>query len=224
VIKKNYPCTRIKKQKMDKNLKAIAYFLFIIMSCSINAQTNYSFDYKFLIKSSHSPINKSQFLINSENPKYIMYKYNDDISKLYDYENNEVIMLNHKTDPNKNIYNFVSSQKLTSQNRFITDDIIVEKIGENKYLIQYSRIFENINSKIKLTIKLKPWDKDLIRFYYSDLGDDIDKMLLSSLKEKLNGNYDFIIESYTIDYKNGFKVTNSIKNVEKINLKIALQN
>ncbi|MGE8512363.1 MAG: hypothetical protein ACN6N7_06620 [Chryseobacterium culicis] len=153
-----------------------------------------------------------------------MYKYNDDISKLYDYENNEVIMLNHKTDPNKNIYNFISSQKLTSQNRFITDDIIVEKIGENKYLIQYSRIFENINRKIKLTIKLKPWDKDLIRFYYSDLGDDIDKMLLSSLKEKLNGNYDFIIESYTIDYKNGFKVTNSIKNVEKINLKIALQN
>ncbi|MBB6332390.1 hypothetical protein HNP24_003382 [Chryseobacterium sediminis] len=208
---------------MDKNSKAITCFLFLLISFGINAQTNYTFDYKFLIKSSLSSVNKSELIINSENPDYVMYKYNDEISKLFDYENNEVIKLNHKTEPSKSIYKFISSQKLSLQNGLIVDDIIVEKISENKYLIECLLTNNSIKTKIKLTVKLKPWDKDLIRFYFTDLDDDTDKRLIASLKAKLNGNYNFIIESYTMDYK-GIKISNSIKNIEKVLLKIAFQN
>lgn len=189
----------------------------------MKAQSNYTFDYRFLIKSSLSAINKSQFLISSENQNHIMYQYQNKTAKIFDNENNKFIELHHKTEFDKNIYQFISSQKLTGSH-FIIDNITVEKIGENKYLIKCFRSFENIKQVIKITVKLKPWDKDLIRFYYSDLGGDVDKRLISSLKEKLNGNYHYIIESHTIDYKNGFKMTNSIKEIEKIKLQIAFQN
>jgi hypothetical protein len=40
------------------------------------------------------------------------------------------------------------------------------------------------------------------------------------LKEKLNGDYNYVIENYIVDYKNGFLRQYKIDKVEKINLKI----
>ncbi|WP_126653127.1 hypothetical protein [Chryseobacterium aureum] len=207
---------------MDKNSKAIIYFLFLLISFSLNAQSHYIFDYKFLIKSNLSTIDKSQFLINSENPNYVMYQYHDKAAKIFDHENNEVIVLNHNTEFNRNIYKFISSQKFNPQNRFIADDIIIEEKGDHQYLIEWYQAIENRKTKIKLTVKLKPWDKDLIRFYFSDLDDGLNKRLVESLKEKLNGNYNFIIESYTINYGKGYRFSHSIENLEEIRLKIVL--
>ncbi len=42
---------------MYRNSKVIIYFLFLLIGFSMKAQSNYTFDYKFLIKSSLSPIN-----------------------------------------------------------------------------------------------------------------------------------------------------------------------
>jgi len=151
-----------------------------------------------------------------------MYLYNNNKAKLFDHKNGKVIKFNHKIEFKKNIYEFISSGKLTPNDELYVDHIIVEKIVENKYLIQCFPTRENKKSNLELTVKLKPCNTDLIRFYFLDLSNNIHKNLIASLKEKLDGNYNFIIESYKTDYKNGFKINNAIKKIEKVNFKILL--
>ena len=204
-------------------MKYVYSVFFLIIIFLGKAQTTYTFDYKFLIRINNDFANKSQYLINSENSNYCMYEYNNE-GKLFNYGSDEVTKFNHKIESGKSAYTFISSQKLTPNNELDIDHTIVEKIGENKYSIKCFSKLDNKKASLEITAKLKSQDKDLIRFYFSDLSESVHKKLIASLKEKLNGNYNFMIESYKIDYKNGFKISNSIKNVEKINLKMTFQN
>ncbi|OVE54402.1 hypothetical protein B0E34_19120 [Chryseobacterium mucoviscidosis] len=117
-------------------------------------------------------------------------------------------------------YKFTNSETYVTKDEKIINNIIVEKLDENKYLIKCFENEKSEKSNLELTLILKPKNVDLIRFYFLDLSNNIHQKIISKLKEKLNGDYNYVIENYIVDYKNGFLRQYKIDKVEKINLKI----
>lgn len=211
-------------------IKKIYSFIIFAIAVSINAQTNYTFDYRLDINNNHSfqsakkNNTKISYLLNSKNPNYIIYLYPNKNGQLSDHEKNIVRGFNYSTDiNNKTTYQFFQHRSFRPADERKINHIIVEKIAENKYSIKCYPKKRNKTPNLELEVYLKPFGEDIIRFYYLDLSKNIQEKLTRSLKEKLDGNYNYVIESYTVDYKNGAISNNSLEKIEKINLKIAPQ-
>ncbi|PVV50795.1 hypothetical protein [Chryseobacterium sp. HMWF035] len=199
--------------------------LLLIFSVSyINAQT-YSFDYKIVFSSYNEKNKKNEtnmsYVLNTQNPFYHMQMFNNKNGVLHDYKEKICDMHFFRFyNQDKIKYKFTNSETYITKDEKIINKIIVEKLDENKYII---KCFENEKSEkpnLELTLILKPENVDLIRFYFLDLSNNIHQKIISKLKEKLNGDYNYVIENYIVDYKNGFLRQYKIDKVEKINLKI----
>ena len=206
-------------------MKNIIRIFVLLIGFGVNAQT-YTFDYNLKIRNikpkGKSKISTGQYIFNSENPNYRIY-INNDKGVLYDSERNIIGDFLYQKKSNKTIYQFTSFKDFLSGDERMIDHIIIEKIDENKYTIKCYPTEKNKHTNLELVISLKPAEKDLIQFYYLDLSNNIHSRLLKSLKDKLDGNYNYIIENYTTDYKNGIKTRNYIDEIQKINLKITPQ-
>ncbi|WP_312391991.1 hypothetical protein [Chryseobacterium sp.] len=209
--------------------KILAFISFTII-INTYAQTTYNFDYRLDINNEHSnhsiknnKINMS-YLFNSKNPNYILYLYPGNHGQISDYEKNIARRFNYFTDlNNKTTYQFTQHLRFRPTDEIKINNIVVEKIGENKYSIKCYPRKKSKNVNLELEVHLKPYSEDFIKFYYLDLSQNIHEKLTNSLKEKLNGNYNYIIDHYTVDYKNGAISTDTLEKIEKINLKIAPQ-
>ena len=199
----------------------------LLIGFSVYAQS-YTFDYKINFNSYNDKtkvsINESSYIINSKNPLYEMHLF-DKNGRLWDHENNLLRIFNYNKVNNKSIYEFTSYQrKLILDNEKVINHIVVNEINKNHYSIKCFPKKENRNANLEMIVKLKATDEDLIRFYYLDLSYTIKNKLIESLKEKLNGNYNYIIESISVNYKKNSSKSNShVTGVEKLNLKITPQ-
>jgi len=199
--------------------------LILFIGLSIHAQI-YTFDYKINFNSYNEKTkvstNESSYLINSKNPLYEMHIFEKN-GRLCDYENKTLRYISYNKV--NNIYQFYSYQrKLMLGNDKLIDHIVVNEIAKNHYSIKCFPKKANKNAKLEIIVKLKAADEDLIRFYYLDVSYDMKNELIGRLKEKLNGNYNYIIESFSVNYrKNDTKSNSYITSAEKVNLKIMPQ-
>ncbi|MCI3937453.1 hypothetical protein MQX03_09580 [Chryseobacterium aahli] len=207
-----------------KNRIIITFILLIALS--IHAQS-YTFDYDLKIRcvnpKGKPKISTGQYILNSDNPNYKMHIRQDKTGVLIDkIDSEKYIMYDflHSKISNKNFFNFYPSREISYSDNKLIDHIDVEKIGENKYFIKCYPTKKSKHTNLEIIVNLKPIDKDLLRFYYLDLGDSIRQKLIDSLKEKLEGNYNYLIESFSTNYRNGYKTESYIDGIEKINLKI----
>ncbi|WP_313000512.1 hypothetical protein [Chryseobacterium gleum] len=211
-------------------IKKILVFISLTIIVNIYAQINYNFDYRLDINNEHSNQSiknnkiKMSYLFNSKNSNYILYLYPDNRGQISDHEKNIVRRFTYFTDiNNKTTYQFTQHLSFHPIDEKKINHIVVEKIGENKYSIKCYPKKKNKKTNLELEVRLKPYNEDFIKFYYLDLNQNIHKKITNSLKEKLNGNYNYIIDHYTVDYKNGATSTDTLEKMEKINLKIVLQ-
>ncbi|WP_394665480.1 hypothetical protein [uncultured Chryseobacterium sp.] len=204
-------------------MKKIIFLIIFVISYT-NAQT-YSFDYKIKFvnyKKNKNDLQDCFYFVNSQNPNYSMYLYHNKNGAIRDCDKNicNVHKFEYMQNYEFNKYRFINSFQYEVKDEITITKIIVEKIDDNKYTI---KCFENESSKktnLELTVILKPENSDLVRFYYLDLSYNIQQKLIRSLKEKLNGNYNYIIEDYIVNYRQGVKRHYKIDNLEKIDLKI----
>ncbi len=200
-------------------MKKILLLLIFIISYT-NAQT-YTFDYKLKIGSNKNRdfFKKYSLLINSANSKYKIAII-DKRCFLSDYDKNINYHFQYSQEDTSEKYNFINYSDISSYKEVEIDHIKVSKIEENKYSIE---CFEKSNDKkswLKLIVKLKPYNDDLINFYVLDMNHSIQNQITESLKKELTGNY--IIEDYIIKYGNGGKWHYFIEKIDKINLKITI--
>lgn len=197
-----------------------------LIGLSIYAQS-YTFDYNLKIRcvnpKGSTKISTGQFILNSENPNYQIYIRQDKTGVLIDKIDSEKYMMYdflHSKISNKDFFNFYPSREISYSDNKLIDHIDVEKIEENKYFIKCYPTKKSKRTNLEIIVNLKSIDKDLLRFYYLDLGDSIRQKLIASLKEKLHGNYNYFIESFSTNYRNGYKTESYIDGIEKIDLKI----
>ncbi|MDC8100045.1 hypothetical protein [Chryseobacterium rhizosphaerae] len=206
---------------MGKNIFVII-FLFCLKSFCFS-QTSYQFDYNLKLRSNQSAQKNIDFtyIINSKEPLYGMYLYDDAKGAIFDNKENIRRNFNYRIKAKEiMIHQFLKETSFVSYDEIKIEHIIVEKIKENKYSIKCYPEKDNKNSNLELMVYLKPFNEDVIRFYYLDLSNHIQTRIIDSLKEKLNGNYNYVVERYTVDYKNGAISTNSLKKIDKINFRI----
>jgi len=198
--------------------------IFILFyAISLSAQT-YNFDYKLKIRNVNPKTAKVytvQYILNSENSNYDIYVYGDK-GTLLDSERNITREFNYSIDVNNRVtYQFFQHTPFRPTDERKINHIIVEKIGENQYSIKCFPTKKSKTPNLEIEVQLKAYNGDFIRFYYLDLSKNIHMKLTNSLKEALNSNFNYVIESYTVDYKNGAVRNNSLEKIEKINLTIA---
>ena len=210
-------------------MKNIIRIIILLIGFGGNAQS-YTFDYNLKIRNINpkgaTKITTGQFILNSDTPTYEMYIRQDNGGVLIDKIDNEKYILHdflHSKISNKDFFNFYPSREINYSDNMLIDHIDVEKIAENKYFIKCYPTKKTKRTNLEIIVNLKPIDKDLLRFYYLDLGDSIRQKLIASLKEKLEGNYNYFIESFSTNYRNGNKTESYIDNIEKIDLKIITQ-
>ncbi|MDF2550847.1 MAG: hypothetical protein K0R77_122 [Chryseobacterium sp.] len=208
-------------------MKNIIRIIILFIGFGVNAQS-YTFDYNLKIRCVNpkgaTKITTGQFILNSDTPTYEMYIRQDNGGVLIDKIDNEKYILHdflHSKISNKSFYNFTSIREINNnlEKRSI-DHVDVEKIGENKYFIKCYPTKKSKSTNLEIIVNLRPTDRDLLRFYYLDLGYSIRQKLIASLKEKLHGNYNYFIESFSTNYRNGYKTESYIDGIEKIDLKI----
>lgn len=195
----------------------------LLIGFGVNAQT-YTFDYNLKIRNINTKTAKvytTQYILSSENSNYSIYIH-DDKGTLFDSERNIIREFNYSKDVNNRVtYQFFRHTPFRPTDEIKINHIIVEKIGENQYSIKCYSTKKNKSPNLELKVQLKPYNSDFIKFYCLDFSKNIHTKLTNSLKETLNGNFNYIIESYTVDYKNGAVNNNSLEKIEKINLTIA---
>jgi len=201
---------------MRKRFYTFILFLKAIGLCI--AQTSYNFDIEFFFKDSQK--SSGTYIINSDNPNYFIYIY-EKRGTLYDYENNIVREFEYLETSNKKIFRFTSHEKFSPKDEFSINNILVEKVSENKYSISCFSKQNSIKPNLKLIVSLKPSNKDLIHFYLLDINYNIHKKIIESLKEKLEGNHNYIIDNYIVYYGKRNKHHHFLEKLNEIKLEIA---
>jgi len=198
----------------------------LLIGLSIHAQS-YTFDYSLKVRGINpkgaTKITTGQYVLNSDNPNYEMHIRQDKTGVLIDkIDSGKYMMYDflHSKISNKDFFNFYPSREISYSDNKLIDHIDVEKIEENKYFIKCYPMKKSQRTNLEIIVNLKPIDKDLLRFYYLDLSDSIRQKLIASLKEKLDGNYNYFIESFSTNYRNGYKTESYVDGIEKIDLKI----
>ncbi|MDQ0591641.1 hypothetical protein QFZ37_000010 [Chryseobacterium ginsenosidimutans] len=206
-----------------KNLTAI---FMVLIGLIVNAQT-YTFDYRLKIGSKRKTSSGYDFqpytlIINSKNPEYDMGIHSNSYGAIGDKGKHIAYHFNYSQNKITERFDFKSYLEFTPKDELEIDHINVEKIDENKYSIKCFKKPNARRSVLDLIVSLKPSEDDLIRFYALDLSYNINTKIISSLKEKLQGNY--VIEEYTANYKNGNRSHYFIEKLDKINLTLNIPN
>lgn len=201
-------------------MKKILFILSLISFYSFNAQS-YVFDYRIEIGTTPELVNKTFYFLNSKDRTYKILLF-DNLGSLWDSKEkkNRRYYFEYSKKNNESRYESTETLEFVPQDERSISKITVEKVDENKYLI---KTFKNKRSKetnLELTVNLKPFEADLIRFYLLDLSYNINTKIIAALKEQLGGNYNYYISDCIVNYRNGVVREFFAEKVESINLKI----
>ncbi|WP_265426975.1 hypothetical protein [Chryseobacterium sp. YIM B08800] len=199
---------------------------FLLLFCFISSLvfSQYSFDYKFLVKDSNKKKNNKDFfdteiLINTNEPNYFLYHYKDDEIRLFDYRKNMTIYLSDKSKNNEVIYKYLSHGGFVERESRETEFIEIKEIEKETFTIKTFKS-EKDKANFELKVMLQKSETDLLYFYKLDLGNMTPKKILKAFREKLislYGNSNFIITEMKADYKNGFFQNVKLVKYENIN-------
>lgn len=185
---------------------------FLLLFCFISsfAFSQYSFDYRFLVKNSDKKSdNKNYFdteiLINTQNPNYFIYRYKTNEVRLFDYDKGMTIYFLDKSKNNEVFYKYTGRESFIESENRETEIIEIKEVEKDIFAI---RIFksEKEEANLELKIVIQKSETDLLYFYKLDLGNKIPKKILKAFREKLvqlKGNSNFIITSLE---KRGYKL------------------
>ncbi|MFL9833817.1 hypothetical protein [Chryseobacterium terrae] len=199
---------------------------FLLLFCFISGFvfSQYSFNYKFLVKDYNKKTNNKDFfdteiLINTNEPDYFLYHYKDDEIRLFDYRKNITIYLADKSKNNKVIYKYLSHGGFVERESRETEFIEIKEVERDTFTINtFKSKKERANFELK--VMLQKSETDLLYLYKLDLGNITPKKILKAFREKLvslYGNSNFVITEMEANYKNGFSQSVKLVKYENIN-------
>ena len=200
---------------MRKNLILIFSFLSLLFS----AQQD-SFHYILTYESIREMPKKGPYkkgiekiAINNEDSSYYMYIYPDKTARLFDYQNFFVyhFKINSKTDHLMSNLKMTSSVKMSGLKLAFYS---AKKLKENEYLVQVFDDADMKKSTTDITVKIRETPVNLL-FINADIGPH-SIQLEAKLKELLDPNKTYVVESSRVDYKNGTIFNTKLKDYKKI--------
>ena len=186
-------------------MKKLLSFLLIFLSTFFFSQ-EYTFDYSVKINHKSLTTNDNEidnflFYYNNSNQNSL-YNYNNGDLSLFDFDNKKKYVLKELKD--KTIQ-FSKMYDLSNQKDEMQINIIsVDKISDNNFLI---KTYKNRNSETpNLILKINIEENENItpKLYLLDLSRNIHHKILLEL-QKTVGKNNFLIKSFEIDYRNGYK-------------------
>lgn len=208
---------------MKKNIILLLNFV------CISVFSQYTFDYKFYVKESSKKSDKleydTQIYINSKNADYIIYHYQTDEIRLFDYGIKCTFYFQQKFVNEKKTFEYINKLCYSEfhEERKI-NHIQIMQLSHNTYMIKTFESEKSKRANLELKIVLEKTDEDLLLLYKLDLGNSIHRKILAALRERLisiEGNSNFIIKELKINYKNGHRTfTRNLSKIEKINMVI----
>ncbi|MFC0425321.1 hypothetical protein [Chryseobacterium scophthalmum] len=200
---------------------------FLLLFCFISSFvfSQYSFDYRFLVKNSDEKSDNNNYfdteiLINTQNPNYFIYRYKTNEVRLFDYDKGMTIYFLDKSKNNEVLYKYTGRESFIESENKETEIIEIKEVEKDIFAIRTFKS-EKEEANLELKIILQKSEKDLLYFYKLDLGNITPQKILNAFRQKLiqlRGNSNYIITSLERNYTNGYNVKGvKLVKYEKIN-------